>query len=282
MAPWEERPAVSTVIQAPRASPSKSAAPRSCKQDPPQRPHAEGQRGTTRHRLATPSARRRLCVARGGVLRRPSTHGWRVRGRCDGHSHGSRVSAAGPPAPGPRGCYVTEALSSPEGLRLVPLVPRHRNRGGTDTAGWGPSHAHGHYGAPQVRAGPPEPSHPLSARRRWRGQTAACWRRRRALRGHGTQTHVTLEGHPGRDPLHGLQHDHAAQAVLLLHPLQPHGDRDLLPAAAHDVHLWAGTGSHPPPPRLRACGHLQVLLACLTFWDLTKVQTRLLTLNLMI
>lgn len=50
-------------------------------------------------------------------------------------------------------------------------------------------------------------------------------------------THVAPERHPGRDPLHGLQHDHAAEAALLLHPLHPHGDRDPLPAAAHNVHL---------------------------------------------
>lgn len=63
------------------------------------------------------------------------------------------------------------------------------------------------------------------------------------------QTHIALERDPGRDPLHGLQHNHTAQPGLLPHPLHPHRHRDPLLASAHDVHLRAGTGCtcHPQP-----------------------------------
>ena len=104
----------------------------------------------------------------------------------------------------------------------------------------------------------------------------------------GQATHIALEGNPGRDPLHGLQHDHAAEAVFLLHPLHPHGHRNLFPAAAHNVHLRAQTGSRltaprpPGPPRLQGWGHFRLLLTCPTFWKLTKVQLRFLTPDLML
>ena len=73
--------------------------------------------------------------------------------------------------------------------------------------------------------------------------------------GNPNVTHVAPECHPGRDPFHGLQHDHTAEAALLLHPLHPHGHRDPLPAAAHNVHLGhRGAQSGPSTAQARPAG----------------------------
>lgn len=93
------------------------------------------------------------------------------------------------------------------------------------------------------------------------------------------QTHVASEGDPGRDPLHGLQHDHAARPGLPLHPLHPHGHRGPLPAAAHRVYLRARTGwLHLPPspepgPPLPGCGIFRLGSPADT-QKLTQVQAR--------